>query len=222
MGIGSITLGVLSFLCMLGGIVLSFVPFLGPMLAFLSPALALLGIVFGGVALSRAREGGGENESLAIGGLVTSIIAFVPATLVALTCGVCGTCWTGIILTPHDAGPPGAIFPDGGTPSWAPTTPTAPPPFPSTYPGVPSGVPSTPPPMPLPPPVVIDPGAVPPTAPTAPPIAPTAPPIAPPTAPNAPPIAPTAPPTSTAPPTAPGVELPPPPLPPGPNVRAGN
>ena len=72
MGIGSITLGVLSFLCMLGGILFSIVPFLGPMLAFLAPVLALLGIIFGGVALSRAREGGGENESLAIGGLITN------------------------------------------------------------------------------------------------------------------------------------------------------
>ena len=91
MGIGSITLGALSLLCALAGVVLSMVPFLGAMLAFLSPVLALMGIILGGVALSRARTDG-ESEGLAITGLVTSIIAFVPSLLVALTCGLCSSC----------------------------------------------------------------------------------------------------------------------------------
>lgn len=212
MGIGSITLGVLSFLCMLGGILFSIVPFLGPMLAFLAPVLALLGIIFGGVALSRAREGGGENESLAIGGLITNIIAFLPATLVALTCGVCGTCWTGVVLTPHDAGPPHAVFPDAGTAGWATPVPVpGPPPYPP----------------PVIPPVIAPPSA--PfgtTPPTVPPGVPTAPPSAPPTTapPTTPPVT-TPPPTtgangpSTVAPGSSGPALPPPPLPPGPHLR---
>jgi len=78
-GIGSITLGALSFCCMVAGIFLVWVPFLGAMVGFLAPVLALFGIVLGGIALSRARDGGHENESLAIGGLITSIVAFVPS-----------------------------------------------------------------------------------------------------------------------------------------------
>ncbi len=143
MGIGAIVLGVFAFICMFGGIVLTIVPFLGTMLSFLSPVLALAGIVLGGVALSRAKQGLGESEGLAIGGLVTSIIAFIPGMLVALTCGLCNTCVTGAYLDPsithHDAGPPR----DSGVPLYAPI---APPPFPPALPQTPrpSLVPITP------------------------------------------------------------------------------
>lgn len=203
MGIGSITLGILSFLCMLGGIFLVWVPFLGAMLGFLSPVLALFGIILGGVALSRAREGGSENEGLAIGGLVTSIIAFVPAVLVAVTCSLCSACWTGAVVMPHDSGPPRAVFPDAGS-------------FAVPYPPPNS--------HPAPPPVYAPPAYPPPTAPLAPPVAP---PVAPPAAPPAEP--PTEPPTEpattgepapiTSVPGSSGPALPPPPLPAGPHVR---
>ncbi len=129
MGIGSIVLGLFAFVCMVGGIVLGWVPFLGTMLSFLAPVLALVGIILGGVALSRAKSGGGESEGLAVGGLVTSIIAFIPSMLVALTCGVCNVCATAMYLDPSigafDAGP---VHPDGGM---TPNGSIAPPPFPS-------------------------------------------------------------------------------------------
>lgn len=206
MGIGSITMGILAFLCMLGGIVLSFVPFLGAMLSFLSPVLALIGIILGGVAMSQARQGG-ESESLSLGGLITSVIAFVPSMLVAVTCGLCNTCWTGVILTPHDAGPRPAIFPDAGAP-W---------PSPVSGPAVPGTLPA---PGSWAPPPMVPPNPIPPTDPnTAPtdPNATTDPVPADPSAPSAPPPAPG---TTEAPPSDPAAPaLPPPPLPPGPHVR---
>jgi hypothetical protein len=159
--------------------------------------------------MSRAKEGG-ESESLALGGLITSIIAFVPSMLVAVTCGLCNTCWTGVVLTPHDAGPPGAIFPDAGHPSWPGAPPpsypppsTAPPPPGTWAPGVP--------------PVAPVPGGIPPSGPAGGVPTPTDP--ATPTDPPTPGV--TADPSATA-HEGPGEtapSLPPPPLPPGPNVR---
>lgn len=210
MGIGSITMGILAFLCMLGGIVLSFVPFLGAMLSFLSPVLALIGIILGGVAMSQARQGG-ESESLSLGGLITSVIAFVPSMLVAVTCGLCNTCWTGVILTPHDAGPRPAIFPDAGSLWPSPGTVPAPPAVPGTLPAPGSWAP----------PPIVPPNPIAPTDPNAPtnPSAPTAPTDPAPTDPAA-----ATPPAETAPTEAPPSDpaapaLPPPPLPPGPHVR---
>ncbi len=225
-GIGSITLGTLSFLCMVAGIFLVWVPFLGAMLGFLAPVLALLGIVLGGVALSRAREGGHENENLAIGGLITSIVAFVPSTLVAITCSMCSACWTGLVLTPPTDTGPRAVFPDAGPSTWG-----APPAWPAPPGTMPPGTmpPGTMPPGTMPPGTMpTTPGTVPPgTMPTTPG---TVPPGTMPTVPT-PPGATT---PSTDPPPSeegtPSVEgtpslegtpaLPPPPLPPGPNVRS--
>lgn len=208
MGIGSITMGILAFLCMLGGIVLSFVPFLGAMLSFLSPVLALIGIILGGVAMSQARQGG-ESESLSLGGLITSVIAFVPSMLVAVTCGLCNTCWTGVILTPHDAGPRPAIFPDAGSPWPSPVSGPAMP-GPGTLPAPGSWAP----------PPMVPPNPIPPTDPNAAPTDPNAPTDPVPADPSAPSAPPPAPGTTEAPPSDPAAPaLPPPPLPPGPHVR---
>lgn len=140
MGLGSILLGVFALVFMFAGFVFTPIPFLGTMLSFLAPVLAIAGIVLGGVALSRARESG-ESEGLAIGGLVVNIVAFVPAMLVAVTCGLCNTVCTGLALTPpsdpnaspwyrRDAGPSpfDGLFPDAGVPHAAPNAP--PPAFP--------------------------------------------------------------------------------------------
>lgn len=143
MGIGAIVLGVFAFICMVGGALLAWVPFLGTLLSFLAPVLSLAGIILGGVALSRARSGGGESEGFAIGGLVTSLVAFVPSLIVALTCGLCNTCATAVYLDPslgaYDAGPrdagvlsngaiaPTPAFPQVQTPPPAPAP--APPPL---------------------------------------------------------------------------------------------
>jgi hypothetical protein len=156
MGIGAIVLGVFAFVCMAGGALLAWVPFLGTMLSFLAPVLALAGIILGGVAYSRAKAGAGESEGLAIGGLVTSCIAFVPSVLVALTCGLCNTCATAAYLDPsigaYDAGSSDAgVIPNRSIP--------APPPFPTgPTPGL---VP--PPPPPSSPPTSVAPNAPPPS-----------------------------------------------------------
>ncbi len=100
MGLGSIILAIFAFLCMIAGVFFVWVPFLGTMLSFLSPVLAITGVVLGGVAMSRARQGMGESEGLATAGLVLNIVAFVPAMLIALTCGLCNTLCTGMYLQP--------------------------------------------------------------------------------------------------------------------------
>ncbi|MDQ3034050.1 MAG: hypothetical protein M3Y87_16665, partial [Myxococcota bacterium] len=145
MGLGSILLGVFALVCMFGGFVLTFVPFLGTMLSFLAPVLSVAGIVLGGIAMSRAKEMG-ENDGTAIAGLVVNIVAFIPAMLVAVTCGLCNTVCTGMMLTPHDpnqtswwlrdgggASPFDQLFRDAGTgpmPHVGPVGPTPPPAFP--------------------------------------------------------------------------------------------
>jgi hypothetical protein len=192
-GLGSVLLGVFAFVCMFGGMLLTVVPFVGTMLSFLGPVLSLAGIVLGGVAMSRAKQYG-ENDGLAVAGLVVNIVAFLPAMLVAIACGGCNICCTGMLLTPSDP---------NATPFWMQDS--GPSPFDDLFrdAGSPwTRVPSPPPPAFPPPP--IDPGA------TQPPGAPADPGAAP---------DPAAPPAIAPPATAdPGAgALPPPPLPPGPS-----
>ena len=146
MGIGAIVLGVFALVCALAGALLFWVPFLGTMISFLAPVLALAGTILGGVALSRAKSGAGESEGLAIGGLVTSLVALVPSMIVALTCGACNICATGMYLDPDfgtiDGGP---HHPDAGVPNNGSITPSPypmPPPFPTATPlPTPTGAP---------------------------------------------------------------------------------
>ncbi|MCG8555227.1 MAG: hypothetical protein MJD61_08050 [Proteobacteria bacterium] len=100
-GVASLLLAFASAGFMVAGLLTTVVPVVGSLFAFGSPALALAGIVLGGVAMSRAAaQGMSSNAGLA--GLVLSVVAFVPASLVALTCGVCNVCVsTGAVHTPH-------------------------------------------------------------------------------------------------------------------------
>ncbi|MBN8615938.1 MAG: DUF4190 domain-containing protein, partial [Deltaproteobacteria bacterium] len=100
MGLGSVILGVFSFLLMIAGVLLFWVPFLGTMLSFLSPILSIAGVILGGVAMSRAKQGMGESEGLATAGLVLNIIAFIPAMTIAVICGSCNMLCTNLWLTP--------------------------------------------------------------------------------------------------------------------------
>jgi hypothetical protein len=163
MGIGAIVLAVFAFVCMVAGALLSLVPFLGTLLSFLAPVLALAGIILGGVALSRSRAGGGESEGLAIGGLVANIVAFVPSMLLALVCGTCNVCVTGVFLDPNAGTYDGGVMRNGPSPTTSPfpgpgTTPTMPPP--TTYAPAPTFVAPTtgaPTPTAMPAPTVISP-----------------------------------------------------------------
>ncbi len=143
MGIASIVLAVLAFLCMFGGFLLSWVPVLGGLLSFGAPLLALAGIVVGGIGMSRSKRDG-TGGGPAIAGLILSILAFLPAAVVALTCGLCNACVTAGMMSPHgkwgDGGvrfyyhplhpvaPPGA---DGGPGTAPPSGPQPPPAFPA-------------------------------------------------------------------------------------------
>lgn len=162
MGLGSIILGVFAMLCMFAGVLTTAIPFLGTMLSFLAPLLALAGIVLGGVGMSQAREQD-EKDALAIAGVVVSSIAFFPAMLVALTCGVCNTLCTGAMLSPHPSG-------QGSAPFWTRDAGAGSSPFDLLFPdaGAPAGAlppaPFPPPPIAVPDPSAADPSAVDPSA----------------------------------------------------------
>ena len=88
MGIASIILGVLSMIFAVAGFLLSWVPALGALLSFGAPVLALIGIVLGGVGLSRAKNSG-DGSTLATLGLTLNVIGLIFGLLFAVTCGVC-------------------------------------------------------------------------------------------------------------------------------------
>jgi hypothetical protein len=127
MALASILLAIVSVGCAAAGMVMTLVPRLGSVFSFAAPALALLGIVLGGLALSR-RQREGLRTDVARAGVILSTIAFVPGVLVALTCGMCNAlCATGELRMQKDVRfgvGPGFVFgPDAGA------GPLAPPPF---------------------------------------------------------------------------------------------
>lgn len=91
--LASIVCAIFAFLTMVAGFFLTGVPIVGAVMAFLSPALALAGIVLGGLGMSEAKRIG-EGEGTATTGLVLNIIAFILGLVVALTCGLCNACMT--------------------------------------------------------------------------------------------------------------------------------
>lgn len=94
MGVGSVLFALAALATMIAGIFTTPVPYVGGSLSFLAPVLATMGAALGGVAVSRAKAGLDENEALAVAGLVLNLVAFVPAMLVALTCGLCNAMCT--------------------------------------------------------------------------------------------------------------------------------
>jgi hypothetical protein len=102
MAVGSIVLAALSLASIGLGVLATPVPVLGAVFSFAAPALALGGIITGGIAMSRARR---ENRprDLALAGVIASALCFVPALLTALTCGVCNAlCSSGGFETRRD------------------------------------------------------------------------------------------------------------------------
>jgi hypothetical protein len=85
------------------GFFFSWVPVLGFVFAFGAPVVALAAVVFGGVALSQARKE--EQESAAgLAGVILGVVTFVPALVVAMTCGACNACMTAGVLAPGGQG----------------------------------------------------------------------------------------------------------------------
>jgi len=88
MGLLSILLSALAVVCAGVGVLTTPIPKLGLIFAFGAPALAVVGIMLGGSAMSRGKRSGQPSETGRLGAIL-SAIAFVPSLLVALTCGVC-------------------------------------------------------------------------------------------------------------------------------------
>lgn len=84
----SLILALLAGTLTLVGLVASLIPGWGAAVAFSAPVAALAGLILGGMAMSRAtREG--KSKDLPVVAVVLNGLAFFPAVMVALTCGVC-------------------------------------------------------------------------------------------------------------------------------------
>lgn len=88
MALISILLSVVALLCTAIGFFTTPIPVLGTLFSFGAAALAILGVVLGGRAVSAAKRQGTTNDTARIG-VILNALALVPALLVALTCGVC-------------------------------------------------------------------------------------------------------------------------------------
>lgn len=93
MGIASIILGMLAFFLGVAGIFLGAEsPTAGLVVNVLAPLLAVAGIVLAGLEMSKTKRMEGSYSGMSIAGLVTSIVSFCFASLVAVTCGLCNAC----------------------------------------------------------------------------------------------------------------------------------
>ncbi len=140
MAVASLILGIFSIFAAIGGVGTVMVPYLGSFLSFLAPLVALAGVILGGVGLSQANRSG-EATGLAMAGLIVSGVAFLPALLLALTCGMCNAACSnnaartgGGVFSIFDGGvPPRMPIP---APAPAPSQPPGPSPIPAPVPAV--------------------------------------------------------------------------------------
>jgi hypothetical protein len=151
MALVSILLSVVALLCTAIGFFTTPIPVLGTLFSFGAAALAILGVVLGGRAVSAAKRQGTTNDTARIG-VVLNALALVPALLVALTCGVCNALFSsGNVQLQRDFQfNMGAGDPDAGPnalppPQHAPPAEPGAPPTPDQPPGTPAQ-PGTPPP----------------------------------------------------------------------------
>jgi hypothetical protein len=102
MALVSILLSVVALLCTAIGFFTTPIPVLGTLFSFGAAAIALLGVVLAGRAVSAAKRQGRSNDTARIG-VVLNALALVPALLVALTCGVCNALFsTGNVQVQRD------------------------------------------------------------------------------------------------------------------------
>src|SRR5262245_20387612 len=100
MAIASVLLGVASLLMMFGGIFLVWLPGAGTILSFGAPVLALIGLVLGGLSMSRARQEGNPSGA-ALAGVILNVLGFLFGLLVAMTCGLCNAACTSAMVGAH-------------------------------------------------------------------------------------------------------------------------
>lgn len=108
MGLASLLLGCVAIVAMIAAVIFTPVPNAGTAFACGALLFSLLGVVMGGVGVSRSRYEG-STSATAIIGLVLSILAFLMSFLVALTCGACNTLCSSPLVDP-----PASPFDDGG------------------------------------------------------------------------------------------------------------
>lgn len=119
MGAGSLVMAALSLVCVgLSVVTTLWAPTAAAAFSFGAPALALAGVVSGGMAMSRAKR---EKRSGDVGlaGAILSGLCLVPALITALTCGVCNALFSNGKVETHKSfdfriqrGQPGAADPD--------------------------------------------------------------------------------------------------------------
>ena len=88
MAIVSILLSVVAFGCTVIGFFTTPIPVVGLVFSFGAAAIALGGIMLGGKATSVAKARSMPTDAARIG-VILNVGAFVPALMVAFTCGVC-------------------------------------------------------------------------------------------------------------------------------------
>lgn len=103
MGIVSILLFAFAVLFLGIGLITIWLPVVGSLFAFGSPALALLGVILGGAAMSKAKRMGLESGTGLVGVILNTLV-FFPSLLVAFTCGVCNACVSSAVLDPANVG----------------------------------------------------------------------------------------------------------------------
>jgi hypothetical protein len=88
MALVSILLAVLAFGCTVIGFLTTPIPVVGLVFSFGAATIALGGIMLGGRAISQAKRQALPMDAARIA-VVLNVVAFIPALLVAFTCGVC-------------------------------------------------------------------------------------------------------------------------------------
>jgi hypothetical protein len=157
MALVSILLAVVAFVGTLIGFLTTPIPVLGAVVSFAAAGTALGGIMLGGRAISASKLRGMPNDAARIA-VVLNVLAFIPALLVALTCGVCNAVVSSGKVQLHpdlnfNIGP--GFAPDGGPRALPPPArpgPAQEPPPEAAPPTNPDRRPSDAPPANLPPP----------------------------------------------------------------------
>ena len=87
----SFLLAFAAFVSLVLGLLLTPVPIWGAVFSFGAPMLALSGIVIAGMKMSEATKRA-QPSGVALASVIMNVLAFLPALVVAMMCGVCNAC----------------------------------------------------------------------------------------------------------------------------------